>query len=99
MNKHTKGPWRVGKYCVWSDEKYVAATQTGLSGEEQQANAALIAAAPELLEACKDILEWIDVSGLASTKSGGSGVLAYNGTEYNVVTQLRQAISKSEGRE
>ena len=53
---HTKGPWRAEKFCVWSDEKYVAATQTGINSDEQQANAKLIAAAPELLEALKALI-------------------------------------------
>ena len=60
MHKHTPGPWKAEKFCVWGGDKYVAATQTGILEEEQQANAALIAAAPELLEnlkRCVDSLE------------------------------------------
>ena len=60
MNRHTKGPWQAERFCVWSEDKYVAATQTGINEEEQQANAKLIAAAPDLLEACKAVLDIVN---------------------------------------
>jgi len=98
MTAHTKGALRAAEAIMNDKHKirtdYGEKTVYGIADLIERETGL-----PELLEACKDILEWIDVSGLASTKSGGSGVLAYNGTEYNVVTQLRQAISKAEGRE
>ncbi len=66
--KHTKGPWRIGikhpgrvigearvvAYCIQpefeDDIKYG-------DWDEEKANARLVAAAPELLEACKLALE------------------------------------------
>lgn len=63
--KHTPGPWHVGverKQCVYSGVAEVAGTKfiADLSnpfddGDTIQANARLIAAAPDLLEACKAI--------------------------------------------
>lgn len=65
--KHTPGPWEFDGNCVWADaiQGYVADPQTEdiLSGEyvplseaqeQWEANARLIAAAPELLEALQE---------------------------------------------
>ncbi len=66
---HTPGPWTVNG--PWHIEapyisqehnlpRIVAQVVKGfyISDEEREANAALIAAAPALLEACKGMLEW-----------------------------------------
>lgn len=60
--KHTPGPWGVYPDCpntmVYCDDKAgsrvadCSSETTDLSKEEKEANAKLIAAAPELLEAC-----------------------------------------------
>jgi hypothetical protein len=52
--KHTPGPWNVGQdssfgISVWGEEHVADVKNWGR--EERQANASLIAAAPELLEA------------------------------------------------
>ena len=70
MSKHTPGPWVV----VGSRTKYVEARLVGSLmqevaacgptladegyGQQQEANARLIAAAPDLLEALQDIAEY-----------------------------------------
>lgn len=69
--KHTPGPWGYQKcpkpqahsdcrdhawLVIWNDGKYegdLAIVQT----EQAEANARLIAAAPELLEACRELLD------------------------------------------
>ena len=53
--KHTKGPWRVGQngYDIEQDNKAAFAICLIYSGESSKANAQLIAAATELLEALK----------------------------------------------
>jgi hypothetical protein len=56
---YTKGPWKFEKYCVWGGlnyQEYVAGMKTGIGEDVQEANARLIAAAPELLEACKQMM-------------------------------------------
>lgn len=73
MVKHTEGPWREcgsgGCVCglVWSTKHdVVVATATGRCEEQgieipveiQQANARLIAAAPDLLDALKAVLDF-----------------------------------------
>lgn len=69
MNKHTKGPWRVdalGHVAKTYEDKtnsysmdiaIVADTPSSL-GKPDLANARLIAAAPELLEALEDIVKF-----------------------------------------
>ena len=69
---HTPGPWVVDDanpelvaQLVEGIYEYVASTAIGnfcsteRSGKEEEANARLIAAAPDLLEACKKALEAI----------------------------------------
>jgi hypothetical protein len=57
---HTPGPWHADIYCVWAGGIYVAGTKTGLPVEQQIANARLIAAAPELLEALEAYTKMYD---------------------------------------
>lgn len=64
--KHTPGPWHVTGKHAECEVRYVGvdtsdrhsqqiATLYGFGGEQQEANARLIAAAPELLEAIQEI--------------------------------------------
>jgi hypothetical protein len=50
----------------------------------------------DCLTALKNLVRWMDISGLAKTKDGGRGVIAYKGTEYSVVTDARRAIAAAE---
>jgi len=74
MSKHTPGPWKVSIFGDIETEKTdeygiairrIAYDEGCLGGgnEEDQANARLIAAAPELLEACKAVVKWAEVFG------------------------------------
>lgn len=61
MSKHTPGPWHVGQSSKRGHEVWARTSDTGsmmVAGcghaEFDQANARLIAAAPELLEALED---------------------------------------------
>lgn len=73
--KHTSGPWNVGRktanetWCVWAGKLRIAwidfwgeQIESGnfKSESEQQANARLIAAAPELLAALEKIVRLKD---------------------------------------
>ena len=63
MNKHTPGPWSVGGPTGFVNQVYIEPAIGAVygSGDEAQANAHLIAAAPELLEALQEALEdWDD---------------------------------------
>jgi len=85
MSEHTKGPWETrwserGQYWfIDYPQQEGSATLTKLDCDE--ADARLIAAAPELLEALKDAIEIIEGTGLdaspqraAITKATGQEV-------------------------
>jgi len=66
MSKHTPGPWHTGAFgnqIVYAADGWAVANaqvnhHQHKGFEEMQANASLIAAAPELLEACVAMIEW-----------------------------------------
>jgi len=68
MGKHTPGPWKVGiipdtenVFVEASDGLIVCEVGGFVIGKEQaQTNAHLISAAPDLLDALKDVMAWID---------------------------------------
>lgn len=90
MSKHTPGPW---KQCIFNgieqttiqatDKSLVAAASYRQGDKSWSANARLIAAAPELLEALKHCADWM----AAVTLSEDTPVLM----------QARAAIAKAEG--
>ena len=55
MSKHTPGPWRKCGFNVSVDPKcyYLLKNDSHITAGELEANAHLIAAAPDLLEACR----------------------------------------------
>ncbi len=64
MSKHTPGPWATSKHGTPAAFPQFGVYQEGacndhvtVKGENAQADAALIAAAPDLLEACQGLLE------------------------------------------
>lgn len=63
--KHTPVPWTVRSTCIYTADEHkdwVASCGNGQVARQQinKANARLIAAAPELLEAAKLVLEWYE---------------------------------------
>lgn len=50
---HTSGPWSATGYNIDAIQGRIARIEPGATDAERTANAALIAAAPELLHACK----------------------------------------------
>ena len=74
MTTHTKGPWKVGQY-LGSLRQFVihmdvggngrgsdvAFTSAAFGNDETIANARLIAAAPDLLEALKDMVDLVEL--------------------------------------
>jgi hypothetical protein len=71
--KHTKGPWKVrsvSQYDVVSkDEFIVACDNVALPDSECIANAKLIAAAPEMLEALELVLSFVMEVGNSNPKT------------------------------
>lgn len=93
---HTPGPWRAETHCVWGpDDTYIAGTRTGLSDDECDANAALIAAAPELLAALKYAQEIIATARQYFPKS-----IRHSDRFQleNTCAAINKAIDKAEGR-
>lgn len=98
MNEFTPGPWRSGDhshevYDPHSGETICTMGNTAFPSIFPEANACLIAAAPELLEALKGLLEhcamvhkyWGDNSNQKQADSA--------------IDKARAAIAKAEGRE
>ena len=73
-SQHTNGPWEI---LMNPKEDYLLIENVDRcdfhpvcaiygEGKKQEANAQLIAAAPELLEACKSLVEVLDGNGLSA---------------------------------
>lgn len=79
MSKHTPGPWVVDGYEISPKSNMELATCSVLPmdwnegrsrhvhGDESEANAKLIAAAPDLLEALDRLTKWVEVMAEAQT--------------------------------
>lgn len=98
MSRNTPGPWyakREGYSTVYVKarilgrliQEVAACGPTDAGQDQQDANARLIAAAPELLEALKAfVADWSDDTGMS-------------GPSYESVRFAREAIAKAEGAE
>lgn len=86
-SSHTPGPWRFCKQSrLITDrqpDKTVVAELTLLEKQERNTNGYLIAAAPELLDACRTALALLDDSPLVNSETADL---------------IRAAIAKAEGR-
>lgn len=60
MSEFTPGPWTLspksGRFVIGSDQEPIYTAHTGRGLDEVEANARLIAAAPEMLAALEDLL-------------------------------------------
>ena len=95
MSKHTPGPWRASELGVLSDKltsygNWYVCSLIDPDNEEHKANARLIAAAPELLAACKKALEAI--------RWWEGEHPCCNGSTGEQEAAIRAAIAKAEGR-
>jgi UDP-N-acetyl-D-mannosaminuronic acid transferase (WecB/TagA/CpsF family) len=88
MSNHSSGPWRITDNdgladIIAADGTVVVWTVDGAYGSQIEANARLIAAAPDLLVACERALEKLSlIGGLPAT-----------------VRVLQEAISKAKGED
>lgn len=96
MSKHTPGPWVVDELKVVNGRLWAAVTTPKgdlvyltLIPTDVEANARLIAAAPEMLEALRDIKEAV-VDGLSDGRNEGSALCL-------IEEIVREAIAKAEG--
>lgn len=85
--QHTPGPWKLNGSIVTTENgtPIASAQYYGIHGSKEcDDNALLIAAAPELLEACQSLVNWCD-----KNKPAGEALF--------FVTQARAAIAKATG--
>ena len=113
MSKHTPGNWIIDEVEadlveITAENRFgqveIATVQlgyTGKIGDEQRANARLIAAAPEMLEALKAIdLFWSEDRPYGpETKGSRPGFAELHESTRVVWRQIRAAIAKAEGRQ
>ncbi len=96
--KHTKGPWKVtydGNWTVTGGDFTICHDNIDdheKRQEESYANAKLIAAAPELLDACTAILSRIYESMVCEQIDGEDAALLSD-----AAAKVWQAINKAEG--
>lgn len=89
--KHTLGPWvildepnRHGSYLIYDKNEYGIGEAWNISEDIQNyANARLMAAAPDLLEACIQFVRKVECGKARSKKS---------------YEQMKKAIAKAEGK-
>ncbi len=96
--KHTRGPWHhVGDGLVYAEPSFddieaplvCDATEEGWPNDEEKANAQLISAAPELLEALRALMA-LDVKGHALADR-----LQFSDAGRALLAQCRAAIAKA----
>lgn len=102
MSKHTKGPWFSGPKCEISgwvniysieDDGFESLPFAACKHHDQEANARLIAAAPELLEALKAAID----CGMVPITSASEGGASKHSRQVQVADTIRAAIAKAEG--
>ena len=91
MNKHTPGPWVKAKYKVSTPSGGLIANtrSTGEASSDDEANARLISAAPELLEC----LQWAMQTGRLNYVGRTNG----NADYCDAVDRANAAIAKATG--
>lgn len=91
MNKYTNGPWKLDATNIVAENGTVVIDKGSILWNfgQGQANAKLIASAPELLEACKTLLEMVDEM-LPKHGPCGWGTIATD--------EARQVIAKATGQ-
>ena len=108
-SKHTQGPWEVHKMTstyqipIWAESKWIGNIDAGIDADIAEANARLIAAAPEtkdqrdeLLKACKAQHEAIDRL-FALLISHDSGFFpSKSGQPWQAILQGNAAIAEAE---
>lgn len=93
MAEHTPGPWKAEYDLVEGpDGAYVAKAIIGVPREEYLANARLIAAAPDLLEALENVLDEVRFE-------GETGVVVVRADKANWALRAAvRAIAKARGQ-
>jgi hypothetical protein len=109
--KHTPGPWKahfeeayfvagpdLGRVAMMMNLKGAHGLGGRRSGDESAANCRLIAAAPDLLQGCKEALDALEALQGGCTDTDDGTVEAITVWCPEVVECLRAAIAKAEGQ-
>ena len=110
MNKHTEGPWRYSEVMnfsgtlvsyIMSENSQIAQTRGSdeeHTEEEITANAALLAAAPELVEALQGLMDaFIHTEGNKRGNQAKTDIIKYNQPHVSgALNRARHAIDKAE---
>lgn len=97
MTTHTPGPWHTesNQFTIWDEKHAIAAVYNTMAPEpmagQARANAQLIAAAPELLESCQELVKMVEELLPLAPAGCGWGTLATD--------QARAAVAKALGQE
>lgn len=95
MSKPTPGPWKAGHRTVSApetDERLGLDVRLyGGSRDDNKANARLIAAAPDMLDALEAILPWIP------STTAAEGGAARHSENVRAADMVRAAIAKAKG--
>lgn len=86
--QHTPGPWIADGNGIHKGTRCVATTHTEPK-EQRDADAHLIAAAPDLLEALRELREWVDA---------WTPKFTYEPEYGSTARRVYDAIAKAEGR-
>lgn len=85
---HTPGPWEVRDNEIWhwhNNERHIRLAIVVAWPLVTEANARLIAAAPELLEACEEAISYF------------AGIQDQSSEESAIIDELANAIAKAKG--
>lgn len=109
MSKHTPGPWETDRnnvhagqiavvhHCLGNDWVEIWSPTWPEVGETQEANARLIAAAPDLLEAAKDVTAMLELfADELRIKESADGISRQSDDAFRKLADLRAAIAKAE---
>jgi hypothetical protein len=95
--QHSSAPWKWDDQydSILSEAGIVCKIATGEDKREEDANARLIAAAPDLLKACESMLDWMEftIPRLGKTPSGSIERMNWGGP----ISRARDAIAKATG--
>ena len=104
MSHHTPGPWNYAKsdfnddrYSIYHNGPIAYCGENGCGPENALANARLIAAAPELLEALRGIIWKLSHNFSPSGRGGDCRPSTIDRTDATIIIALA-AIAKAEGR-
>ena len=100
---HTPGPWEISKNEAGELDICEAGAGNMLADlakcKNAEANARLIAAAPEMLQALKNAREWLDeLAGLVQSGMFDAAEDWAGANAVSVDSTLAEAIAKAEGR-